>query len=279
VIYASGFGAAGQGEGGDSGSTGPRQRLFRLIADSRIAILGPNCLGMVNDTARTALWGITMPFTHAGTESGVAVVAQSGNIALTLSGSNRGFALTHLISCGNQFGTTAADLIGACLREPAVRVVAAILEGIPDVAAFRHVAEDAAERDIPLIVLKIGKSPKGSAATIAHTGTLSGEPALYRALFRQYGIIQVEDLDELVSAAALLSAKPRARATGVAFLASSGGECGLISDLSHALGVAVPDIPPEIAGRVAKLLPRTRGSPIRWTSRLAAGATGSCTPA
>jgi acetyltransferase len=255
VVYASGFGAAGQGEGGATAGTGPKAQLRDLTRVRQIAVLGPNCLGLANYAARSALWGITMPFAHAGTESGVALIAQSGNIALTLSGINRGFALTHLVSCGNQLGVTAAELVGACLRDPAVRVVAAVLEGIPDIAAFRQVAADAAERDIPLIVLKIGRSPKGRAATVAHTGTLSGEPALYRALFRQYGIIQVDDIDELASAAALLSARPRVRASGVAFLASSGGECGLISDLSHALGVPVPDLPPDVAGRIAKLLP------------------------
>jgi len=255
VVYASGFGAAGQGEGGATASTGPKAQLRDLTSERKIAVLGPNCLGLANYAARAALWGITMPFAHAGTESGVALIAQSGNIALTLSGTNRGFALTHLVSCGNQLGVAAAELVGACLRDPAVRVVAAVLEGIPDIAAFRQVAADAAERDIPLIVLKIGRSPKGRAATVAHTGTLSGEPALYRALFRQYGIIQVDDIDELASAAALLSARPRVRASGVAFLASSGGECGLISDLSHALGVPVPDLPPDVAGRIAKLLP------------------------
>lgn len=255
VVYASGFGAAGQGEGGETDSTGPRARLRELISDQQIAVLGPNCLGLANYTARSAQWGITMPFVHAGTESGVALIAQSGNIALTLSGTNRGFALTHLVSCGNQLGVAAAELIGACLRDPAVRVVAAVLEGIPDIAAFRQVAADAAERDIPLVVLKIGRSPKGRTATVAHTGTLSGESALYRALFRQYGIIQVDDIDELASAAALLSARPRVRASGVAFLASSGGECGLISDLSYALGVPVPDLPPDVADRIAKLLP------------------------
>lgn len=255
VVYASGFGAAGQGEGGETGQNGPRARLTRLLRDGRIAVLGPNCLGLVNYSARTALWGITVPYAHAGADSGVALIAQSGNIALTVSGANRGFALTHLISCGNQAGASAAELIGACLRDPAVRVIAAVLEGVADPLALRAVLKDAAERDKPVVVLKLGQSAKGQAATMAHTGTLSGEPALYRALFRQYGAIQVDDVDELISAAALLSVTPKVRARGVAVIASSGGECGLISDLSDSLGVPLPEIPPQVAERVATMLP------------------------
>lgn len=255
VVYASGFGAAGQGEGGETGADAPRARLGQLLRDERIAVLGPNCLGLVNYSARTALWGIGVPYAHAGAESGAALIAQSGNIALTVSGANRGFALTHLISCGNQAGATAAELIAACLRDPAVRVIAAVLEGVADPLALRTVLQEAAERDKPVVVLKLGSSAKGQAATMAHTGTLSGEPALYRALFRQYGAVQVDDVDELLSAAALLSASPRVRGRGVAVMASSGGECGLISDLADSLGVPLPEIPAPVAERVAALLP------------------------
>ena len=255
VVYASGFGAAGQGEGGKTGDDGPRARLSRLLDDKRIAVLGPNCLGLVNYNARTALWGISVPYAHAGAESGVALIAQSGNIALTLAGANRGFALTHLISCGNQAGATATELIAACLRDPAVRVVAAVLEGVADPLALRAVLHDAAERNKPVIVLKLGQSVRGQAATMAHTGTLSGEPALYRALFRQYGAIQVDDIDELISAATLLAVTPHVRATGVAVMASSGGECGLISDLADSIGVALPELPAGVAERVSGLLP------------------------
>src|SRR5579875_1140992 len=54
VVYASGFGASGQGEGGDAGAEGPRARLLRLTGERRIAVLGPNCLGAVNYARRSA---------------------------------------------------------------------------------------------------------------------------------------------------------------------------------------------------------------------------------
>ena len=82
VVYASGFGASGQGEGGEVGEGGLRQRLSDLC-QGQIAMLGPNCLGVVNYANRSATYGITMPFAHVGTEQGVALVAQSGNMALT----------------------------------------------------------------------------------------------------------------------------------------------------------------------------------------------------
>jgi len=126
VVYASGFGARGEGEGGDAGPGSVRERLAAALAGGQIAVQGPNCLGLVNYARRAAMWGITVPLDHAGTGRGVALIAQSGNMALTLSGASRGMPLTHLASCGNQLDVTAAELISGCLADPAVRGIAVI---------------------------------------------------------------------------------------------------------------------------------------------------------
>jgi acetyltransferase len=254
VVYASGFGASGQGEGGEVGEEGLRQRLSDLC-QGQIAVLGPNCLGVINYARRSASYGITMPFAHVGTEQGIALVAQSGNMALTASNANRGIAFTHLISCGNQLDVTVAELLGACLRDPAVRVLAAIVEGILDPARFEQVLAAAAEMDVPVVVLKVGDSERGKVATIAHTGTLSGSAAMYRAFFRQHGAIQVNDLEELIAVAALMPRAVRPRGRGVAVFASSGGECALISDVAESVGLMLPDLPPAVSESITGLLP------------------------
>lgn len=254
VVYASGFGASGQGEGGEVGEGGLRQRLSDLC-QGQIAMLGPNCLGVVNYANRSATYGITMPFAHVGTEQGVALVAQSGNMALTASNCNRGLAFTHLISCGNQLDVTVAELLGACLRDPAVRVLAAIVEGIPDPARFEQLLAAAAEMDVPVVVLKVGDSERGKVATVAHTGTLSGSAAMYRAFFRQYGAIQVDDLDELIAVAALMPRAVRPRRKGVVIFASSGGECALISDVAESISLVLPDLSPAVSDSISGLLP------------------------
>lgn len=254
VVYASGFGAAGEGEGGVTSDEGLRAKLVESCRD-KIALLGPNCLGSINYARRSCLYGITMPFAHAGSESGLGLVAQSGNMALTLAGANRGVRLTHLISCGNQVELTASDLLGALLAEPSIRALAALIEGVPDPVALGVVLEQAADRDVPVIVLKVGRSELGRAATVAHTGTLSGSDTLYRSFFRQHGAIQVEDLDELLATAALMTAARRPGSGGVAVFASSGGECGLISDLAESAGVELPPLATPVAESLREMLP------------------------
>ena len=255
VVYASGFGAPGEGEGGATGPDSLRARMTGFSRDKRIAIQGPNCLGMINYARRAAMWGITMPFEHAGADSGVALIAQSGNMALTLAGTNRGFRLSHLVSCGNQFDVTAAEFMAASLADPAVRAIAVMLESIPDPDRFRMAMLQAAERDVPVVVLKVGTSERASQAAIAHTGSLSGSAAVHRSFFRQYGAVQVDDLDELAATVAVLAAPQRPWGGGVAIFASSGGECGLSSDIAQSVGVVLPDLPDEIANELAGLLP------------------------
>jgi acyl-CoA synthetase (NDP forming) len=255
VVYASGFGAPGEGEGGQVEPDGLRARLAVIGRDKRIAIQGPNCLGMINYARRAALWGISMPFEHSGATSGVALIAQSGNMALTLAGANRGFSLTHLISIGNQTDVTAAELMEASIADPAVRVLAVMLESIPDTDRFRSALIQAADRDVPVVVLKVGTSERARAAAIAHTGSLSGPAAVHRSFFRQFGAVQVDDLDELAATAALLAAPRRPRGPGVAIFASSGGECGLASDIAQSVGAQLPELPGPLAADLAALLP------------------------
>jgi acetyltransferase len=101
----------------------------------------------------------------------------------------------------------------------------------------------------------VGTSERARQAAVAHTGSLSGAAAVHRSFFRQFGAIQVDDLDELAATVAVLTAPRRPRGGGVAIFASSGGECGLASDVAESLGVALPDLPGPVAAELSALLP------------------------
>ena len=67
------------------------------------------------------------------------------------------------------------------------------------------VAELAAERGKPIVLIKIGRSESGTQAARSHTAALTGVDALNDAMFRQYGIIRVQDYDELLETSQLLA--------------------------------------------------------------------------
>lgn len=248
VVYASGF-----GELGEEGA-----RIQRELADTyrgRLSIVGPNCLGVASYRGRSALWGVSMPFVHIGGDGSVAIAGQSGNLSLTTMLSGRLPSVAYCASLGNQLMLDVADCLEYYLEDPGVRVVALIIEGLSDVARFRRLAMRAAERDVALVALKLGRSSRGEAATIAHTGTLAGDDAAYDAVFRQVGVIRVADLDELVATCSLLAADQRPRSASAAIFAVSGGECGLVADLAEDQGVALPELDAQTCGVLSNVLP------------------------
>jgi acetate---CoA ligase (ADP-forming) len=246
VAFGSGFAEAG--EEGQS-----LQAELRALCGERFPLIGPNCLGVMSYCGGAALWAITIGARRK--VGAVGLVAQSGNMALTLMASSRGLQLAHAVSAGNQAVVDAVDVMSFYLAEPGVRVIAAVIEGLTDVAKFRRVAARAAARDIPIVALKLGRSEKASRAAVAHTGSLTGADRLYDALFAHCGVLRVDDLEELMETAKLLAADRRPAGPGLGVFASSGGECGLIADVAAAGGVALPDLRPETREELRGILP------------------------
>ncbi|RBQ16168.1 hypothetical protein DP939_31610 [Spongiactinospora rosea] len=252
VVYAAGF--AEQDAAGRA-----RQAEITAAAADRLPLIGPNCLGLASYRGRAALWGIEMPYGHVGSGGPaggtVALAAQSGNMALTTMLSGRLPAVAYGVSLGNQAVLGLADCLDYFVTDPGVRVVGLVMEGLADLARFRRLAERAAERDVAVVALKVGRSARGEAAAIAHTGTLAGSDAAYDALFRQTGVHRVDDLDEMIALCSLLAAPKRPRGGGLAVYASSGGECGLVADLAEATGVELAELDEPTEAALAAVLP------------------------
>lgn len=248
VVYGSGFTEVG-GQGIEL------QRAIDEASAGRLAVMGPNCLGLASYTGRAALWGINLPYVHAERVGQVAIAAQSGNMSLTALMSGRIPGIAYATSLGNQAQIDVTDCMEYYLLDPAVRVVALILEGISDIARFREIAMDAARRNVTVVALKMGRSQRGQAATVAHTGTLAGSDGAYDALFRQTGVIRVDDLDELIAVCSLACASRPLSGTSLGIFASSGGECGLIADLAEAHDVPLVDLDEPTRATLASVLP------------------------
>jgi acetyltransferase len=249
VVYAAGF-AERDAEGR------ARQAGITAACAGRLPLIGPNCLGLASFRGRAALWGIEMPYGHAGADGTVALAAQSGNMSLTMMLSGRLPAVAYGVSVGNQAVLDLADCLGYFLTDPGVRVVGLVMEGLADLGRFRRLAEQAAERDVAVVVLKVGRSARGEAATVAHTGTLAGRDGAYDALFRQTGVYRVDDLDEMIALCSLLAAPKRPRPGGsLAVYASSGGECGLVADLAEDVGAELAVLDAATEAALAAALP------------------------
>jgi acyl-CoA synthetase (NDP forming) len=246
--------ASGYREVGEAGRALEDALLDRAVANG-VTVLGPNCLGFVNAHSRSAPYALALPPPLIAGPVGVAL--QSGALASVVLAFAKAHAigLSLLTSMGNEAMMKTADVLDYLVEDEATRVICLFLEEIGDPARFARVAEKADRAGKPIIALKVGSSPAGQQAALAHTGSVAGDDAVVDAVLRQLNVIRVTSLEELLTTGAALgySRWPRGRRMGV--LTLSGGSCDIIADAASAQGVAIPDFSAETEAAIAALLP------------------------
>lgn len=247
AILSSGF-----AEGGEEGVQAQRQ-LVELAGQHGLAVCGPNCLGFLNMSGRTALFGTSLP--ERIESGGVAAVVQSGSVGIALLNASRGIGLSHLITSGNEAVTTVADYLGELVDDPQVRVIAVFLEQLRKPQAFIEHCRRARAAGKPVVVLKSGRSTSSQKAVMAHTGAVAGSVEVSDAVLREAGAVQAFSLDELIETVLLFSslANPP-RTKSVAMVSLSGGEIALALDAAEEAGLQFPPLASS-REKLAKLLP------------------------
>ena len=216
---------------------------------------------------RAALWGDALQPLEPGR---VALVSQSGNVAVNALATRRGLRLHTVISCGNAVGLDPAEWIAALAGEDEVGSIAVYLEGDGDGERLCEALARCAERGVGVAVLKVGASAAGAVAAAAHTGAVAGDQRVFRALVEEAGAAWAEDVHELLELAKVL-AVPGARpagAAGLAMLTCSGGDSALAADECERMGMRLPPLAPATAARLDELLPSaaTVGNPLDYTA-------------
>jgi acetyl-CoA synthetase len=244
ICYAAGFAEVG-GEG-----VALQQQLVAAAGD--MALLGPNCYGMLNYLDGVALW----PDQHGGQRlaRGVAIVTQSGNIGLNLTMQTRGLPLACLITVGNKAGTSIEAIVEALLLDPRISAIGMHIEGLDDVAAFSRVALQALRQRVPLVALKAGSSDLGAQITMSHTSSLAGPDALYQALFQRLGVARVHDPAGLLETLKFLHVHGALPGRRIVSASCSGGEASLVADLAQARGLEMPALPAPAHQRLHAVL-------------------------
>jgi acetyl-CoA synthetase len=258
VVFAAGFAEARGGEG--------LQRALAAAADG-LPVCGPNGNGIVSLWDRVALWGDSVAPRAPGH---VAVISQSGNVAVNALASRRGLRLHTVVSCGNEAVLAAPDYLAALAEDDGVRSVALYLEADGDPDAWCDALRRCAEAGIGVAVLKAGATPAGAAAAGAHTAALAGDQRIVRAFFEAAGAAWAEDPHDLLELAKALAQPRRARRPGVAVMTCSGGDSAVAADLAATLGVELPALAPETLARLRAVLPEaaTAANPLDYTSLL-----------
>src|SRR6185436_8837955 len=238
VIISAGFAERGNDTGLDM-----QRQLAAFVKETGLHFTGPNCLGLAN--VRDNIWPTASSRTLGGLTGHVGLVCQSGATAFgpfLLRAVDAGIGLSHIISTGNEVDLDFTDFARYLVDDPETRVIAGFVEGFKNVKKLIAVAELAAERGKPIVLIKIGRSESGAQAARSHTAALTGPDALYDAMFRQYGIIRVQDYDELLETSQLLAHSRKPPKPGIAVVSHSGGISSLTADMLGQAGLSLPPL-------------------------------------
>ena len=250
----------------ETGPEGAKLEAALVEAAGDLALIGPNCYGVINYLDRAALW----PFAHGGScpGYGAAIVTQSGMLSSDLTMSQRSVPFAFMASIGNQSVVTLADCIDIFQEFDGVRAIGLHVEEIPDVARFSAAVRKAVAAGVPVVALRTGVSEIGARLVASHTGALSGADDLYQALFDRLGVIRVSTPAELLETLKLLCVAGVPGGDRVAALTCSGGAAAMLADHAQGVGLRFPPPSERTAERLAQCLPHTAtvSNPLDYTT-------------
>jgi acetyltransferase len=252
-------------ETGDAGAA-LQDAVVSIARAAGIRLIGPNCLGFANipDRVCAAFGSISrVPKLEPGT---VSLVTQSGGFgySLALACAEESIGFRYVIATGNEADLGCVDLVDALLDDPGTEIVMAYLEGLPDARALMQVGHKALAMGKPLLVWKGGVTEQGARAAATHTGSIVGRADVYRALFRQAGIVELTEMSDAPDLIKAFQCQARYPGMGsgrhAAVIGGSGGSAIVFCDAASREGIELSTFEPATVDKVSALLPPI-GSP------------------
>lgn len=258
-----------------SGNVKPevKDHVRELCSKHNLRVAGPNCIGYVNNVLRTRAYASGGP--PAWTLGRLAVISQSGGVAASIEAlAENKCGFSHIITTGDEIDLTAEDFLEYLVHEPSTGAVAMFVEEFRQPMKFRELARQAARRELPIFVMRAGRSESGQRAAFAHTGALAGQWADTAAALACDAVTLCDSPREIVEFANVWLNTPRWSAKrDVAVFTSSGAMGALACDYSNERNLDLPEL--DRLGR-SPLRGLVRSSAVTWNpldSSVAGGTT------
>jgi acetate---CoA ligase (ADP-forming) len=266
IIMSSGFGEVhAQGK--------QQERAMRERARAAgMRLVGPNSQGLANFGNGAVLSFSTM-FTEVQPADGpIGIVSQSGAMAVIPYGllRERGLGVRHSHATGNDCDVTVCELAAVVAEDPALKLLLLYLEGIPDPWNLAEAARVARDRDLPIVVLKSGRTAAGQVAAQSHTGALANEDRTVDAFLREHGILRADSMADLVNSAPLYLQGWRPKGRRLVAISNSGAVCVLTADAATQAGMPLEPLQESTQDALRGILPgfATVRNPVDITAAL-----------
>jgi len=235
------------------------KRLIDICREYGIAMIGPNCLGVINTDPRVQL---NASFARKMPDVGrIGFLSQSGALCTAVLdyAREKGIGFSKFVSFGNKAGVTEIELFDYLHKDPQTDVILLYLEELRDgrglIEAARRVTRGQGAK--PIFAIKSGRTPQGADAASSHTGSLAGEDSVCDAVFREAGIIRVASIEQLFNSAILYAYQPMPAGDRLAIVTNAGGPGVMATDAAVRVGLSIPRFNETTTARLKAALPET----------------------
>jgi acetate---CoA ligase (ADP-forming) len=245
VCFAAGFSEAATDDG--------RRLTSELVATAAgLPFFGPNCYGFINFFDQVALW----PDQVVGprVERGVAIICQSGTLALNLLFNGRSLPIGYVLTVGNQTCLAVEDMIELLCGDERVTAFGLYVEGVKDTMRFARAVGKARAAGKPIALVKAGRTEAAARTAHTHTGSLAGTDTVFDSFCRQAGIARCDSLASLCETLKIFHSGGPLRGRRVLVMGASGGDMAMTADASRDLGLTFPPFPATTAAQLRGLL-------------------------
>ena len=245
VCFAAGFSETGTERG---------QHLTRDLEEKAgtLPFFGPNCYGLINFFDGAALWPDQV--VGARRDRGVALICQSGTIALNLLFNQRSLPIGYVLTVGNQTRLAVEDMIDLLADDDRVTAFGLYVEGVKDSARFARAVEKARSVHKPIAMVKAGRTEAAARTAHSHTGALAGADAVFDSFCRQAGVARCDSLATLCETLKIFHVGGPLPGRKVLVLGASGGDMAMTADAARDLGLVFPTIPEDSVQRLREIL-------------------------
>ena len=230
------------------------EQMLEKARQGNVRIIGPNCIGVYCPEHK-----IPFPMGTLGESGSVGFISQSGGIAakLVTIGIARHINYSKGVSFGNGIDLDASDFLQYLAADPKTKTIGAYLEGTRDGARLFNTMKEVAKIK-PLVVWKGGRTEAGAQAATSHTGSLASSAAIWSAMLRQAGAIEVHSLEELTDSLFIFQQLRYWQGTRAAIIGGladgGGGNSVAAGDACMENGLKVPPLSLKTKQKLSELL-------------------------
>jgi len=248
----------------ESGTEGQEleQRVIKLVRHYGIRMMGPDCLGIIRPDRN-----INITFSKNVIRAGnMGFVSQSGAVCTAILdwAEKNDIGFSAVVSMGIPADLKLGDYLDYLVSDFRTKSILLYIEGIKDSRRFMSSLR-AAARIKPVIALKVNRHTTGAETPLSPAGALLGSDETYSAALSRSGVLRVESVGQLFTAARVLSSSHYREASERLVIIYNGGGPGVMAaDRAIDKGIELSSLSPETIAALNELLPEgwSKGNPV-----------------